>query len=275
VGGVLVLVLALPALRAEDKSKDKAASPKDQYAALVKEFDSAQQAFYKAYSEAKTDAERQKAVQEKYPQPDKFAAKFMELAQQHPKDPVAIDALVWVATRTGGSSQKSAMEVLARDHANSDKMAGVCDSLIYSDDPASEALLRKLMVANPHRDVQGRACLALALHLRQTLQSLQALANHPDAIDKATADRLKKLDATKVSQEAEHLLERASTSYADVKHPFSKTIGDRAKGELYEIRFLAVGKDAPDIKGSDQDAKSFKLSDYRGKVVLLDFWGNW
>lgn len=36
-----------------------------------------------------------------------------------------------------------------------------------------------------------------------------------------------------------------------------------------------VGKVAPDIRGKDLDGKKFKLSDYRGKVVLLDFWGNW
>ena len=37
-------------------------------------------------------------------------------------------------------------------------------------------------------------------------------------------------------------------------------------------RFLSVGKSAPDIEGDDQDGKSFKLSNYRGKVVLLYFW---
>ena len=35
------------------------------------------------------------------------------------------------------------------------------------------------------------------------------------------------------------------------------------------------GKTAPDIEGEDIDGKKFKLSDYRGKVVVLDFWGNW
>ncbi len=35
---------------------------------------------------------------------------------------------------------------------------------------------------------------------------------------------------------------------------------------------LAVGKPAPEIEGEDIDGKTFKLSDYRGKVVLLDFW---
>ena len=29
---------------------------------------------------------------------------------------------------------------------------------------------------------------------------------------------------------------------------------------------------APDIEGTDADGKPFKLSDYRGKVVLLKFW---
>ena len=35
------------------------------------------------------------------------------------------------------------------------------------------------------------------------------------------------------------------------------------------------GKPAPEIRGEDIDGKFFKLSEYRGKVVLLDFWGNW
>ena len=34
----------------------------------------------------------------------------------------------------------------------------------------------------------------------------------------------------------------------------------------------AVGKPAPEITGTDLDGRPFKLSDYRGKVVLLDFW---
>ena len=38
---------------------------------------------------------------------------------------------------------------------------------------------------------------------------------------------------------------------------------------------LAIGKVAPDIVGEDIDGKKFKLSDYRGKVVVLDFWGHW
>jgi hypothetical protein len=36
-----------------------------------------------------------------------------------------------------------------------------------------------------------------------------------------------------------------------------------------------VGKPAPEIHGEDLDGVPFQLSEYRGKVVVLDFWGHW
>jgi hypothetical protein len=36
-----------------------------------------------------------------------------------------------------------------------------------------------------------------------------------------------------------------------------------------------IGKPAREISGKDLDGVEFKLSHYRGKVVLLDFWGFW
>jgi len=37
----------------------------------------------------------------------------------------------------------------------------------------------------------------------------------------------------------------------------------------------SIGHPAPAITGTDIDGAPFALSDYAGKVVLLDFWGNW
>jgi hypothetical protein len=37
----------------------------------------------------------------------------------------------------------------------------------------------------------------------------------------------------------------------------------------------SVGDAAPETVGVDLDGKEFRLSEYRGKVVMLDFWGNW
>ena len=60
--------------------------------------------------------------------------------------------------------------------------------------------------------------------------------------------------------------------FPDIQLYFYGTVGSKAKAELYDIRFLSVGKVAPNVEGIDQDGRTFKLSDYRGKVVLLDFW---
>jgi hypothetical protein len=36
-----------------------------------------------------------------------------------------------------------------------------------------------------------------------------------------------------------------------------------------------VGKLAPPTQGADADGAVLRLSDSLGKVVMLDFWGNW
>jgi hypothetical protein len=152
----------------------------------------------------------------------------------------------------GTSGRDEAFAILVRDHIKSDKLGQVCNFLVYSQDKKSEEFLRAVLDKSPNRDVQGKACLALAEQLKNRSRNDANLA-----------------------QEAEQLFERAAEKYADVKSSFRGTVGNRAKSELFEIRFLSIGKTAPDIEGEDQDSKKFKLSDYRGKVVLIDFWGHW
>ena len=48
-----------------------------------------------------------------------------------------------------------------------------------------------------------------------------------------------------------------------------------ADGQLFSLLRLQIGAEAPDIEGLDVDGVHFKLSEYRGKVVMLDFWGDW
>jgi hypothetical protein len=275
VGGVLALALVLPALGAADKPGDgKAASPEQQYQALAKEFTDAQAAFMKAYRAAKTQEERQKVIQEKYPDAEKAAGRFMELAGKYPKDPAAVSALVWVVTHYQGQGKDNpatrALATLMRDHAQSDRLAPVCDALVYHFDPESEAFLRTLLEKNPSPKVQGHACLALAMLLKNHASVAQNPDEYEGQIDKDTLARLKKADPAKLTSEAEGLFDRAARDYAKVDD-----VAQKAGNELFEIRHLAVGREAPEVEGMDADGKKFKLSDYRGKVVLLDFWGNW
>ena len=139
-----------------------------------------------------------------------------------------------------------------------------------------------MLEKNPHRDVQAQACLALAHFLSNRLQRIDLVRGQPKLAGEFAGffgqeylDELKRHDREMSGKEAEALFEQAVDEFGDVDIPGLGTVGARAKAALFEIRHLAVGKVPPDIEGEDQDGNQFKLSDYRGKVVLLDFWSQW
>jgi hypothetical protein len=278
-GAVLAVLLALPAARAEDKPKDRPDTPADQYKALVKEYQSA------VLGNASAE-ERARLAEEKY------APKLLELAEKHPDDPAAVDALLWVEryvhTRGKDSPRTRALELLARDHIKSDRLGPLCQNLARAVDQPSGDFLRAVLDKSPSREVRGQACAALLAHLRdrkfyaQVVQEKPQLAERVEKIaGQETTEELKKLDPAKVDEERGKLLKLAADQYADVKVG-KQTLGERVKAELAQADTTPqpkegelVGKEAPEIKGEDLDGKPLKLSDYKGKVVLLDFWGNW
>jgi len=368
-GGVLALLLAWPLLQAQEKPKEPPASPAEQYQTLLKDFAKAQSDFFKAYQEAGSAEEKAKLLKEKYPD---FAPQFLELAEKNPKDPVALDALVWVTANRSpaaaggkGKSTAKALEILLKDHLQSDKLGPVCERLAFQGtEETSKAFLLAVLDKSPHKTVQAEACLALAQMLQRRAEFIDEMKKDPATVEQLTnalgkeyVEALRKDDSAKLSadsekyyrqfgdkyigevtpqrltnlarsmsfssdkgseavlrnlvekdtrpevqgpatlylakvlsrradslpeaeakeaaklhKESEDLLEQASTKYADVKLDFQGTVGKKAKSELYSLRNLSVGKVAPSVEAEDQDGKKFKLSDYRGKVVLLDFW---
>lgn len=54
-----------------------------------------------------------------------------------------------------------------------------------------------------------------------------------------------------------------------------QTLAEIAEARLDAIHNLVIGKPAPEINGVDFHGRPLKLSDYRGKVVALVFWGSW
>jgi len=96
-------------------------------------------------------------------------------------------------------------------------------------------------------------------------------------------------DPEVLSREVEVLLERVVREFGDVSRaaPWSTpevqakaraeglTFGKLAAEKLEARRALAVRKVAPEIEGTDVDGAPLRLSDYRGKVVVLVFWGTW
>jgi hypothetical protein len=73
-------------------------------------------------------------------------------------------------------------------------------------------------------------------------------------------------------EEAKRCFHEVIASYPDVTIRGFKP-ADQSVAVLFEMENLAVGKIVPDIEGKDAQNADLKLSNYRGKVVLLIFLG--
>lgn len=273
------------ALAGEDRH-NKPVTPAEQYQALLKEHQNAPEDLAKA----KSDEERKKIQAQMQTLP----LRFLKLAEENPKDPIALEALIQVIAIVNGTAFPAgdpdspgyrALALLRRDHVTSAKLGPVCQHVLFGFHKSHETFLRAVLEKNPHREVQALACLSLAQLLTNRLDRLDVLKDQdrPDLAEryhrvfgKDYVEELLRQDRAQVAREAEMLFAQAE-KYCDVKIPVTYygsggTVGEKAKAELFQIRHLAVGKEAPDIEGEDQDGQRFKLSDYRGKVVLLDFW---
>jgi len=279
-GQYAVFVLAISSAAAQEKS----AAVADQYQALSKEFQTAAAAFWQA-----TTAEETNKVVARV---EKLPLQILELVEKNPSEPFALEALTqvvsqehWLNAHTSHpgwgkeSRQAKAIALILRDHLKSDKLGEACRRIHYGFRQECETFLRTVFEKTPHREVQGQALLALAQFLPSRVEKMDLLPAQPELArryellyGKDYLEALRRQDRGGVIKEAEALYEQAIEKYSDVKLPYEGTVSETAARELYEIRYLSVGKEAPDIEGVDQEGQQFKLSDYRGKVVLLYFW---
>ena len=83
-------------------------------------------------------------------------------------------------------------------------------------------------------------------------------------------------EAQKKEADAESLYKEVIKLYPDMKMPISdNTFAAVAEENLFVMKNLSAGKKAPELAGPTIDGTKIKLSDYRGKVVLLSFFGDW
>ncbi|MEK6234432.1 MAG: redoxin domain-containing protein [Planctomycetales bacterium] len=214
--------------------------------------------------------------------PRAFAPKFFQLAKQHPEDPAAVDALAWIAANLRRKPESiQAIEALERGHLQSERLAEACRQVAGTLSPSAERLLQRALKESPHAKVQSQACYQLVGLLQEQERLARRLQEQPDQRPRAQqyygkelTNRLFDLDFKKTERRKEDLFEKMLKSFADV--PLAEgTMGELAEKSLFAIRRLSVGKVAPEIESEDIDGNKFKLGDYRGKVVLLSFWGHW
>jgi len=148
-----------------------------------------------------------------------------------------------------GDQAMAAMDRLVADHAASSAWAGLGNVFsyfprIFGPERADEIFTA--LEANPSPDVQGWL----------------ALGRYTSTIEEADRDS------------EEYKVARAAVLAAAEKAKDAGLKGD-LQGLVDLREKLGVGATAPDIAGIDLDGVEFKMSDYKGKVVFLDFWGDW
>lgn len=246
---LVALCASAPAAAVQDAQQELQAIEKE----LQQEFKHLRQASRAAADDAEVEALyrdfREKIL------PD-FGQRFARAAQANPGSEVAFAAWTKVVDLAPqglrGALPVQALKALASDHLRSPELAEVAANLRYSVPAVDEAVvteaLRAFASGSPHRAVQAAALYSLGAVLAEAGEARLA--------------------------EAKGVFAQLA-SYADVEHREGQTFAAAAAAFVFALENLAVGRPCPDFQAVDAEGAAFKLSDYRGKVVLLDFWGFW
>jgi AhpC/TSA family len=273
----VVVSLTTVAVTADDKPK--ADTPAEKLAVIQKEAKEAEEKLYKELDALGESKEAQKKAEELFKAHEERQVKryeaALELAKMDPKSDAGFDALGWILVGGQASSKtvgEPAVALMADHHAASPKIGAVVFALAqmarYQEDGKAapgEALLKAVAEKNPDKTVRGQVAVARAWAAKGKFDAAEK--NKSKGADELAAAAEKAFDAL--------AKEYGECKLLDTYQKTPPTLADVAKVELFELRNLRVGKTAPDIAGEDLDGVKFKLSDYKGKVVVLDFWGDW
>ncbi len=234
-------------------TEEVAASPGQQeFDALQKEADEAYREWRMAVRKA-SEEEREELFAQDPMAP--FLARFQAGAAKYAGQEAAVPFLVWIVQwggRMEGTAGTDSFMTLLTTHAKSPALAGMASMLPDYDHIAGEqapqalAAIQTIAKENPDKKVQGWA--TFAVH-QKTLQEGELGS---EAYDQAKAAVIAK---ARVS--GDDWLVRQAKSTIGIREQFS------------------IGMVAPDIQALDLDGVEFRLSDYRGRVVFVDFWGDW
>lgn len=179
-----------------------------------------------------------------------YGARALEAAKKYEGDDRLL-LLTWAAVNAGDPAvAKSVITAVATDHLQSKALVELLENApaLSRGLPADEAdaFLGKVVAQSPHAEARAWAMYWRAM----TMQRGKDVADDRKA-------------------EAQRLLDGAEVLAAGTP------LAERIAAPRFEKERLQIGMVAPDIEGEDLDGVAFRLSDYRGKVVVLDFWGFW
>ena len=294
--------------RPGERTNDGDPELRRQFKSLIAENENASVRFSEAFKKLKTDGEKKAYSSANWPTEKQVVGRMLELARLHPEDPTSFDVLAWIVDLGYNTAESGdAAVILARRHGADRRLWLITQDMRRGVISLGRGVLfQAVLEHNPDRATRGRACLDLAQYHAE-LANFTHILNTPglkpwqaQAYTEERLDPFRKLEPTQLDAEAGRLYERVMTEFADVvpikwgtvpsmrdSDPRtvyepkqddkldSGTLADRARPALEELRRFGLGKVAPEIEGPDIDGHRFKLSDFRGRVVVLTFSGTW
>ena len=195
----------------------------------------------------------------------KYRKEMLHVIDKDPSGWPALQAAYFVCSNLSDESQESkecrseVCKVLLDHHIQRQDIGVLLSVMVERGDDGALEFCRQVMerCASPQIKVQANAAVAL---LR-----IQSLAASPSL-------NLAELQSSR--KDVEDLAKHLDRDYTGVASygEYAKQLAKSVRKELANMR---VGLPAPEIKDVDNDGKNFKLSDYKGKVVILDFFVNW
>ena len=185
-------------------------------------------------------------------QNDVEAMTVLDLVAGNLKEKGVHQVIEWVIENGYAQERKKVGDLIWSLPKNDQLMVKYVQTLsFYGERKQLEAVIKKL----PNGNVNQKARFRLALLVAEDAQRELTLTDTQRAKENQTVVSI--LDKLRKEDDLDELLRRW------------------IKDLRYKVTHLVVGCEAPEIEGFDQDGKKFRLSDYRGKVVLLQFWGIW
>jgi len=179
-----------------------------------------------------------------------FGKRALALADQFAGEE-AMPFLVYAGSNfADADTAKGVAERVLKDHIKSPALGDLMENAMtltrFVGPETSAQLLDRVVAESPHKLPKAWAMYWQAVTIQRNKEA--------SAEDKAKAEQLL-VDAEALA---------AGTGLAE-----------RLAAPRFEKEKLQIGMEVPDIVGEDVDGVAFKLSDYRGKVVVLDYWGFW
>ena len=198
----------------------------------------------------------------------------MQLIAANPGDASVFPLIEWLISQPNGDQEAIAWDEVLKNHIENQAVGElIVNSVPFKPSEEFEFRYKTIMKESPHPSVKAKATNAMANHL-MTIQRIQGVWDQLNW--KETSEpHVAYLKNYQVDNQAiEDLLQTVLDKYSDAFGDDVKDVEfiDRVKATLNEVKHFSVGKTAPEIEGLDFSDNPIKLSDYRGKVVLLVFW---